>query len=78
MPKVITAEFFRRGLADQIRCVAIAPGYCATPILKGMNQKALDTILKDVPIGRLVEPEEVGCYFSAYSSFLSLYSSLRG
>ncbi|MGD9107233.1 MAG: SDR family NAD(P)-dependent oxidoreductase, partial [Desulfobacterales bacterium] len=25
MPKVITAEFFRRGLADKIRCVAIAP-----------------------------------------------------
>jgi len=59
MPKVITAEFFRRGLSDRIRCVAIAPGYCATPILKGMNQNALDKILSDVPIGRLVEPEEV-------------------
>ena len=59
MPKVLTAEFFRRGLSERIRCVAIAPGYCATPILKGMNQKALDNILKDVPIGRLVEPEEV-------------------
>jgi 3-oxoacyl-[acyl-carrier protein] reductase len=59
MPKVLTAEFFRRGIADSIRCVAIAPGYCATPILKGMNQNALDKILKDVPIGRLVEPEEV-------------------
>ena len=59
MPKVLTAEFFRRGLADKIRCVAIAPGYCATPILKGMNQKALDKILHDVPIGRLIEPEEV-------------------
>ena len=59
IPKVLTAEFFRRGLADRIRCVAIAPGYCATPILKGMNQKALDKILEDVPIGRLIEPEEV-------------------
>ncbi len=27
--------------------------------LKGMNQDALDKILKDVPIGRLIEPEEV-------------------
>jgi len=26
-PKVLTAEFFRRGLADRIRCVAVAPGY---------------------------------------------------
>lgn len=59
MPRVITAEFFRRGLADRIRCVAIAPGYVATPILQGMNQSALDKILKDVPIRRLIEPEEV-------------------
>lgn len=59
MPKVITAEFFRRGLADKIRCVAIAPGYCATPILEGMNQKALDKILGNVPIGRLIKSEEV-------------------
>jgi 3-oxoacyl-[acyl-carrier protein] reductase len=59
MPKVITAEFFRRGLADRIRCVAIAPGYVATPMVKGMDQKALERILADVPIGRLVEPEEV-------------------
>jgi len=59
MPKVITAEFFRRGLADKLRCVAIAPGYVATPLVKGMDQKALEKILGEVPIGRLVEPEEV-------------------
>jgi 3-oxoacyl-[acyl-carrier protein] reductase len=59
MPKVLTAEFFRRGLADKIRCVAIAPGYVATPILEEMNQKALEKILANVPIGRLVDPMEV-------------------
>lgn len=59
MPKVIVAEFFRRGLGNKIRCVAIAPGYVATPMVKGMNQKALDKIVEQVPIGRLVEPEEV-------------------
>ncbi len=59
MPKVITAEFFRRGLADKIRCVAVAPGYVGTAMVKGMNQKALDKILESVPINRLVEPEEV-------------------
>jgi len=58
MPKVITAEFFRRGLANRLRCVAIAPGYVATPMVKNMDQEALDKILSDVPIGRLVEPEE--------------------
>jgi len=59
MPKVITAEFFRRGLSTQIRCVAVAPGYVGTPMVKNMNQQALDKILLDIPIGRLIEPAEV-------------------
>lgn len=59
MPKVITAELFRRGLADRIRCVAVAPGYVGTEMVRNMNQKALDKILADVPIGRLIEPDEV-------------------
>lgn len=59
MPKVITAEFFRRGVADRIRCVAVAPGYVATPILEGMKQSALSRILDNVPIGRLIEPDEI-------------------
>ena len=59
MPKVVTAELFRRGLAGKIRCTAIAPGYVGTAMVKGMNQKALDKILNEVPIGRLIEPEEV-------------------
>jgi 3-oxoacyl-[acyl-carrier protein] reductase len=62
MPKVITAEFFRRGLADRIRCVAVAPGYVGTAMVKGMNQKALDYITGQVPIGRLIEPEEVAAF----------------
>jgi 3-oxoacyl-[acyl-carrier protein] reductase len=59
IPKVLTAEFFRRGLSDKVRCVAIAPGYVATDMVKNMNQKALDKILSNVPIGRLIEPEEI-------------------
>jgi 3-oxoacyl-[acyl-carrier protein] reductase len=59
MPKVITAEFFRRGLGDKIRCVAVAPGYVGTNMVKNMNQDALKKIVETVPIGRLVEPEEV-------------------
>ena len=59
MPRVITAEFFRRNLAHKIRCVAIAPGYVATPMVRGMDPKVLDKILEQVPIKRLIEPEEV-------------------
>ena len=59
MPKVITAEFLRRGLSNRIRCVAVAPGYVGTAMVKRMDQNALDKILTDIPIGRLIEPEEV-------------------
>lgn len=59
MPKVVTAELFRRKMAHKIRCVAIAPGYVRTPILEGMNKNALDYILNKIPINRLIEPEEI-------------------
>jgi len=39
--------------------VSIAPGYVGTPMGKGMKQDALNEILKDVHIGRLIEPEEI-------------------
>jgi 3-oxoacyl-[acyl-carrier protein] reductase len=57
-PKILVGEFQMRGIKN-IRCVAIAPGYVATPILKGMNQDALASILQGVHIGRLIEPEEI-------------------
>lgn len=58
MPKIIVGEFLLRGIRH-IRCVGIAPGYTATPMLTGMNQAALHTILEDVHIDRLIEPEEI-------------------
>ena len=58
MPKVITAEFFRRKLAHKLRCVAIVPGYVATPMVREMDPEVLDKILEQVPIKRLIEPEE--------------------
>ncbi len=65
MPRVITAELFRRGLADRIRCVAVAPGFVRTPILEGMNQRALEKILTQIPIGRLIDPDEVATLVAA-------------
>ncbi len=59
MPKVITAEFFRRDVADRIRCIAVAPGYVGTSMVKNMPQKVLEKIIGQVPIRRLIEPEEV-------------------
>lgn len=59
MPKVLTAEFFRRGFADRIRCMAIAPGYVGTAMVKAIDDRVLGKILEQVPINRLIEPQEV-------------------
>lgn len=58
LPKIVVGEFQMRGIKN-IRCVAVAPGYTATPLLKGMNQDALKAIVADVHLGRLIEPEEI-------------------
>lgn len=58
MPKIVVGEFLMRGIRH-IRCVGIAPGYTATPMLTGMNQDVLKAILEDVHLARLIEPEEI-------------------
>ncbi len=58
MPKILVGEFILRRIKN-IRVVAIAPGYVNTPILQGMNQEALAALLKEVHLGRLVEPGEI-------------------
>ena len=58
LPKIVVGEFLLRGIRN-IRCIGIAPGYTATPMLTGMNQDALKAILADVHLGRLVDPDEI-------------------
>lgn len=58
LPKIVVGEFLMRGIRN-IRCVGIAPGYTATPMLTGMNQDALKAVLADVHLGRLIEPNEI-------------------
>lgn len=57
-PKILAGEFHMRKIKD-IRVIGIAPGYAATPLLTGMNPKALEAILNDIHLGRLVEPKEI-------------------
>lgn len=58
LPKIVVGEFLMRGIRN-VRCIGIAPGYTATPMLTGMNQEALKAILADVHLGRLVDPDEI-------------------
>ena len=41
-----------------IRCVAIAPGLFATPMSDGMGDALTERNKKDIPLGRLGEPQE--------------------
>lgn len=57
-PKILVGEFAMRKITN-IRVNSIAPGYVGTPMVRGMNQNALDKILSSVHVERLIEPEEI-------------------
>lgn len=57
-PKILIGEFMMKGIKN-IRVVGIAPGYTSTPLLKSMNQDILNTLIKDIHLGRLVDPREI-------------------
>jgi 3-oxoacyl-[acyl-carrier protein] reductase len=57
-PKILVGELHMCGIRN-IRVVGIAPGYTGTEGLRSMSQTALNAVLKDVHLGRLVEPEEL-------------------
>ena len=42
-----------------IRVCAIAPGMVETPMTKGMNQKARDNVVAQIPVGRIGLPEDI-------------------
>jgi 3-oxoacyl-[acyl-carrier protein] reductase len=55
-----------RGLAlevvgDQITINAILPGNVRTPAVEALDEEYMDWILRAIPMGRLAEPEELGC-----------------
>lgn len=42
-----------------IRVGAIAPGMIETPMTQGMNQKARDALIANIPVGRIGVPEDI-------------------
>ncbi|MBL9037957.1 MAG: SDR family oxidoreductase [Archangium sp.] len=42
-----------------IRVGAIAPGMIETPMTKGMNPKALEAFVAQIPVGRIGQPEDI-------------------
>jgi len=55
---------FSKSLAQEVASKGItvntiSPGYINTPMLAGLKRDVLDTIIADIPVGRLGKPEEV-------------------
>ena len=46
----------------------IAPGYIATDMVKKIDPKILETIVSQIPVGRLGEPDEIGSLVSYLAS----------
>jgi len=42
-----------------IRVGAVAPGMIETPMTKGMNPKALEAFVANIPVGRIGQPEDI-------------------
>jgi 3-oxoacyl-[acyl-carrier protein] reductase len=57
-PKILVGELHSCGIRH-IRVVGIAPGYTATEGLRTMDPVTLQAVLKDIHLGRLIEPEEL-------------------
>lgn len=55
LTKTVARELATRG----VTCNAIAPGAIETPMTAGMDQAALEGILKTVPMGHMGKPEDI-------------------
>ncbi|MCX7787206.1 MAG: SDR family oxidoreductase [Spirochaetes bacterium] len=55
----LTRHWAAEWARDGIRCFAIAPGPVRTPMFDTLDPLQRDKTLQDLPLGRLIEPEEV-------------------
>ena len=54
-----TVTWSREFAPFRIRVGAIAPGMIETPMTQGMNQKARDALVANIPVGRIGLPEDI-------------------
>ncbi len=54
-----TVTWSREFAPFAIRVGAVAPGMIETPMTQGMNQKARDTLVSNIPVGRIGVPEDI-------------------
>ena len=54
-----TVTWARELAPHGIRVTCIAPGMVETPMTRGMNQKARDAVITQIPVGRIGMPEDL-------------------
>jgi len=54
-----TLTWSREFAPFKIRVGAVAPGMIETPMTQGMNQKARDALVANIPVGRIGLPEDI-------------------
>ncbi|MCX5742546.1 MAG: SDR family oxidoreductase [Proteobacteria bacterium] len=54
-----TVTWSREFAPYKIRVGAVAPGMIETPMTQGMNQKARDALVTNIPVGRIGLPEDI-------------------
>jgi 3-oxoacyl-[acyl-carrier protein] reductase len=54
-----TVTWSREFASYGIRVGAVAPGMVETPMTQGMNQKARDALVANIPVGRIGLPEDI-------------------
>ncbi len=54
-----TVTWAREFASFGIRVGAVAPGMIETPMTQGMNQKARDALVANIPVGRIGVPEDI-------------------
>ncbi|KJS31859.1 MAG: hypothetical protein VR64_10025 [Desulfatitalea sp. BRH_c12] len=58
-PKRVTAKFPLRSSTDRIRCVAVAPGYAGTDIVKDSDRADVSKMLGNDAIGGRIAPQKI-------------------
>ncbi len=54
-----TVTWAREFASFGVRVGAVAPGMIETPMTQGMNQKARDALVANIPVGRIGVPEDI-------------------
>ena len=69
----LTKSLAREVAPFNIRVNAVAPGIIKTDMLKGVDEKTLEPLIKSIPLGRIGEPTDIANAFLFLASDMASY-----